>query len=156
MFGSLGVFAGLGLDSGGAEGVPSTIREAIYYLLLDDPEIYAAVDDRIWPGGLPQDPDYPALTINLAGRNDVRNLRGRGDTSEVRLRVSAWSRLQIEAVNLARLIQARLVDFKGDVGDVRITGCALVNEIDLPERPTTGTDQFLYQVVSEFQVWHRP
>lgn len=134
---------------------PTTIREAIYYLLTEDPEIFAVVDDNIHPGGLPQDPDYPAITLAVAGRNDVRNLKGRGKTSEIRLRVSAWSRYEIDAANLALLIQSRLVDFKGDVGDVRITGCVLANEIDLPERPTTGTDQFLYQVVSEFQVWHR-
>ena len=155
MFGSLGLFGGLGADVGGAEGVPSTIREAIYYLLLDDPTIYAAVDDRIWPGGLPQDPDYPAITYAVSASNESRKWSGKVGVRETRVQLSAWSRYQSEAEALANAIREAFTDFNGQVGDVIIEDVEIANEIDLSERPATATDQYLYRILLDLTLTHR-
>ncbi len=135
--------------------VGSTIREAIYSLLTTDPTIANLAGDRVHPGGLPQDPDYPCVSYVVAGRDDVRHLQGNGKTTEIRIRVSAWSRLEIEAARVAEAIRSRLVDYRGLVGAVKILGCSLIDEVDLPEKPTSGTDQHLYQVLLDLRVWHR-
>ena len=155
MFASLGVFAGLGLDSGGAEGVPTTIRAAIYYLLIGDPAIYEAVDDRIWPNGLPQDPAYPAITYSISASNESRRWSGKVGVRETRAQISAWSRYQSEAEALAHAIREVFTDFNGQVGDVVIEDVEVVNELDLSERPATATDQYLYRILLDLTITHR-
>jgi len=155
VFASLGVFAGLGLDSGGADGVPSTIREAIYYLLIGDPAIYEAVDDRIWPNGLPQDPSWPAITYSISASNESRKWSGKVGIRETRAQISAWSRYQSEAEALANAIREVFTDFNGQVGDVTIEDCEIANELDLSERPATATDQYLYRILLDLTLTHR-
>jgi len=133
----------------------STTLEAIYSLLTTDPALAALVDDRIHPGGLPQGPLYPCVTFVRAGRDDVRHYDGTGKISEVRIRVSAWSRRQLEADHVAEAVRSRLVDFKGLVGSVPILDCALIDVVDLPEPPTAGSGEHLYQVLLDLRVWRR-
>lgn len=138
-----------------ADGLVETIREAVYKLLADDPTIAGLVGDRIRPGGHPQNPVYPLVSYIIAGRQTIRSFGGNGRTSEYRLRVSAWSPRMLEAAYLAESIRERLVDARERVGLVDILGCSLIDEVDLPEPPTGGTDQHLYQVLLDLRIWRR-
>lgn len=156
MFGSLGLFGGLGADTGGGDGVPSTVREAIHYLLIDDPEIHAAIDDRIHPGGIPQDPQYPCLSWAIAGRSEDQDFDGATDLAVIRLRVSSWSPWLAEAEFLAAKVRAALIlPSPLQVGDVRLEHAELENEFDLPEKPETGREEYLHQVITEYRLWFR-
>lgn len=138
-----------------ADGLVETLREAVYKMLADDATIAGLVGDRIRPGGHPQNPVYPLVSYLIAGRQTIRSFDGGGRTSEYRLRVSAWSPRMLEAAYLAESIRARLVDARERVGAVELLGCSLIDEVDLPEPPTGGIDQHLYQVLLDLRIWRR-
>lgn len=156
-FGSLGsLFGGLGLQ-GIAPPAPEarTLRQAVYRRLSTDASITALVGDRIFPVGLPQGTTLPAVTHIQAGSYEPRHLRGRTTYRQAAYRVSAWAHYEEEAEALADAIRERLTDWRGWQGQVFIGRSALTNEIDQPERPTGGTDQWVYQIILMFSISHK-
>jgi len=134
---------------------PKTIREAIYRLLVDDPAVAALVEDRVHPGGLPQDPVYPCVSQVVAGRFDVTDFDGTADLSTIRVRVSSWSPRLFEAEQLALAVRKAVLNSPGLSGSVSIESAVCENEFDLPERPQSGDDEYLHQIVGEYRFWFR-
>jgi len=155
MFGSLGLFGGLG-GEGGVGGWPESIRASLYNWLANDADVASLVDDRIHPGGLPQDPVYPCISVVVAGRFDTQDFDGTTDLSTIRVRISAWSPRLIDAERLANAIRATILQSPPlQVGDVRIANASLENEFDLPEKPQSGDDEYLHQVIGDYRIWFR-
>lgn len=134
---------------------PKTIREAIHRLLVDDPAIGLLVDGRIHPGGHPQDPVYPCVSWVLAGRFDPQSFDGTADLSTIRVRISAWSPRLMVAEDLAIAIRRAVLDSPGLSGWVRIEASNIENEFDMPEKPETGDDEYLHQIITEVRFWFR-
>jgi len=155
VFGSLGLFGGLGGD-GGVGGFPESIRQAIYNWLANDSAVWAICEGRVYYGGLPQDPVYPCVSLVVAGRFDEQDFDGAADLSTIRVRLSAWSPRLIEAERLATAIRGLILPSPPlQIGDVRVENSTLENEFDMPERPETGDDEYLHQVISEYRIWFR-
>lgn len=149
-----------GFNSGGRAPKPpldlTTIREAIHYLLSSAPNVAALAGDRVHPGGLPQDPDYPCLVQTIAGRYDEADFDGTSDLSIIRVRVSAWSERLADAERLALAVRAAILGAGGKVGGVAILDTHSEDEFDAPEKPRTGDDEHVHQVVAMYRIWLRP
>jgi len=153
--GSTSLFGGLG-GEGGAGGWPESIRQAIYNWLANDEYVATLVDDRIHPGGLPQDPTYPCVSVVVAGRFDTQDFDGTTDLSTIRVRISSWSPRLIEAERLANAIRATILQSPPlQVGDVYIRHAECENSFDLPERPQSGDDEYLHQIIGDYRIWFR-
>lgn len=144
-----------GLDLGPVDPGPTTIRRAIAEMLAGDPALSALVGGRIYPGGLPQDCELPAVTYVVAGTREPRNLAASTPYRSTRLRVSAWSNGEAEAEDVVEAVRARLVDFSGAVGTVRIASISVEGEVDQPESGADGDDAYTYQIVLDLRAWHR-
>jgi len=134
---------------------PKTIRSAIHRLLADDPAIAELTEGRVHPGGLPQNPDFPCLSQVIAGRFDVTDFGGTADLSTIRVRVSAWSPRLMEAEELALAIRNAVLGSPGLSGLVRIEDASIEGEFDLPEKPQSGDDEYLHQIITEVRFWFR-
>jgi hypothetical protein len=155
-YGSLNPFGSLGQVAPPAHQ-PVSLREAIYHLLSRDAGIRALVDDRVYPAALPQMASYrlPAVTTVVSGTHEPATLAGSTETRKTTVRVSCWAHSPEDADRLATAVRSCLVNFRGLVGLVWLGRVACDNEIDLPEKPSGGGDQWTHQIVLQMRFWHR-
>jgi hypothetical protein len=66
------------------------IEAALRAVLIANAGVTALVGTRVYVGILPQDPTYPALTIQPVGYNADNHLTDAGDLQWDRLQIDAW------------------------------------------------------------------
>lgn len=152
MFGGLATFGHLDVDV--LDGV-STIREAVYSWLATTSDVASRVDDRGFFGNLPQDSPLPAVTFHVASNTSTHHLRGSAGTQTARVSISAWSHHQLDIVGIIEAIRLRLDGFGGEIGGVEILACHHQGDVDLPEAPKSGSDNWLYRTNSDYRVSYR-
>ena len=138
--------------------VPLSLREAIQARLLASPAITTLVGSRIYFGALPQTASLltgPALTFSIISRPYGLNLGGADGTSSGHIQFSAWSLYQKTSDQLAQAVRDRFCGFAGSIGGLEITACIPEDEVDLPEPPRAGTDQWLYHIAVNYRMNHR-
>jgi hypothetical protein len=158
-------FASGGVVAGGtSQGViPAlTFRQTLRAKLGAIPELTAIVGGAIYVGALPQTHDLgrdgPALTYSISTypRNHV--LAGADGTASARVQFSAWSYQQSKADAIALALWDALDGPPANPwagGGVGIMSVSHQDEVDLPEPPKTGSDQWTYQIASEYLIRHR-
>lgn len=152
MFGSLATFGHLDVDV--LDGV-STIREAVYSWLATTPDVVSRVGDRVYFGNLPQDSPLPAVTFHVVSNVSTHHLRGSAGVQVSRVSISAWSHHQIDIVAMVEAIRLRFDGFAGDMNGVEILSCHHQGDVDLPEAPKSGSDNWLYRTVTDYRLSHR-
>lgn len=147
-----------GLDLGpvdpGGPG-PTTLREAVRYLLRDDPDVVALVGQRIRYARSRQNDADPRITYLVPSRTFGRDLDGPDDTSDARVRVSVWSNDSEQAEDLAERVRLSLDGFTGWVGSVYIASIDHAVSNDIPEWDGDGGEATSYQIAIDFMVDHR-
>lgn len=151
----------LGMGAGGTitPTGPPTLREAVRARLAETTALASLVGSRISFNALPQKkdagPTFPAVTFYVASRSYDRNLGGPNGVSTATVRISCWSKSELEAAAMAQIVRSRFDGFSGWMGAVDVMGAFLEDESDLPEYPRQGTDSYTYQVVLTFNIIHR-
>lgn len=143
-------------------GAAQTFREALYAKLLSISGLNAIVNGAIYPGAIPEtyqlDRDGPALTYTVTALPRNHNLSGSDGTATARVQLSAWSLLESQSDAIALVIFNAIDGLYNDStwgnGTVTIMSCLQQDEVDLPEPFTAGTDQWIYQVASDYEIKH--
>lgn len=134
---------------------PATLRDAVRSLLRESPAVVALVGQRIRYARSRQRDREPRVTYLIPSRTFGRDLDGPDDTSEARVRVSAWATDSEQAEDLAERIRMALDGFSGWVGSVYVASIDHEVSIDLPEWDGDGGEATVYQVAIDFMVDHR-
>lgn len=134
---------------------PATLRDAIRKLLRDDPTVFGIVGERIRYARSGQSDPEPRITYTVPSRLHGRDLDGPDDTSDARVRVSAWAGGSTGAEALAEAIRMALDGFEGWVGSVFIASIDHLVSVDLPEWEGDGGEATVYQIALDFNVDHR-
>lgn len=139
-----------------------TFPEALIAKLNAISELTAIVGSSIFPGTLPETQDLgrdgPAVTYTITSYPRGHVLTGSDGTATARIQISAWaySEAVSDSIVLAlwNAVDGLPVNPWGD-GSVQILSVVQKNEVDLPEEPRAGMDQWIYQIACEYEVKHR-
>lgn len=117
--------------------------------LLD--ELENVIDDRVYPGEIPQGSSFPAITYNLISEQRLLTMQGPTSAVAKRMQIDAWATTFGAAWELAEAIRVALDGFRGTMGDTEIQGieCSSSN----PTAPEPDTK--LKRVSRDFIIWHR-
>ncbi len=127
------------------------------HLLADGPVAALVVDsslavpfrDRVYPLKLPQEPTYPALTLEIVSDIPYRGLSGDHDKEVIRARIHCWAETFSGAIDLAGKVRTAVADFSGTMGTTAVSSAKFEtwNDIyeDVPE---------VYRRVADFMITH--
>lgn len=141
--------------AGGGDPGPATLREAVRSLLRESPAVVALVGQRIRYARSRQRDREPRVTYLVPSRTFGRDLDGPDETSEARVRVSAWADDSVQAEDLAEAVRQALDGFVGWVGAVYIASIDYEASVDLPEWDGDGGEATTYQIAIDFMFDHR-
>jgi hypothetical protein len=99
------------------------IEAALRSMLLADDEVEEIVGTRVYVGRLPQNPTYPAITLEPVTLNDNNTLRAPGDLRWARIEVNAWAASFAEVNDLTQAINAALNVQSGEHEGMDIRSC---------------------------------
>lgn len=136
-------------------------RQALEARLLASDALAAYVGDNIFYAVLPQKHDLgrdgPALTFLVVSRPMGHDLGGSDGTATARVQFSAWSYREKTSDLITEAIR-NLFDGTPQVwgnGTVKVMSAIQEDEVDLPEEPRAGSDQWTYQIASDYSIKHR-
>jgi hypothetical protein len=162
MFGGPSFFGGPAVFGGpelyyraGAVAPPSLLRVAVFRRLAGSAALAAVVGTRIHPWSLPRAWRGPACTYYVGARDWGHDLGAPNGTSDGRVRVSIFSRLQSDCDAGVEAVRALFDGFRGPVAGVEFMYCKVLDSSDLPEPPADGSDATTYQVAVEILARHR-
>jgi hypothetical protein len=76
------------------------LESGVRYVLINDAGVLALVGTRVYSGILPQDPTYPAVTIQPITENDNNALASLPALRWARLQIDSWAETYAEAKDL--------------------------------------------------------
>ena len=84
------------------------LESGVRYVLTDDTDVAALVGTRVYSGILPQNPTYPAVTIQPITEDDNNTLASRPALRWARLQIDAWAETYAGAKDLHDKVRAAL------------------------------------------------
>ena len=134
------------------------IVETVIELLGQDTAIRALVDDRIYPGFMPDGVTFPALVVTKATGMGSYVLAGDAGIEDARVQVDCYDTGAAAVIDLRNAVRRLLSGFKG--GTISGSPCSIVssfviNDIDLSERNTERAGPRLNRRMLEFRIWNR-
>ena len=127
------------------------IAPGIRLALLADGPVAAVVSTRIYFTMLPQEPTYPAITLELISGNPGNTLNSVPTLVWSRVRANCWGRTFAAANALALLVEAALNGKR-----ITVTGlviCSVVADGMQSLYEPAVEAHFLSQ---DFRIWHKP
>lgn len=115
-----------------------------YLVSYDD--LNALVGSRIYPGVLPENPTYPAISYSLVSESRHHNI----DVAYPRYQFSCFSPNYISAKNVATQVRKALQRYRGTMGSTQVIQGVFENEIELYD----PTDK-LYHVAVDMKLIFR-
>ena len=82
------------------------LESGVRYVLTDDTDVAALVGTRVYSGILPQNPTYPAVTIQPITEDDNNTLASRPALRWARLQIDAWAETYAGAKDLHDKVRA--------------------------------------------------
>ena len=104
---------------------------------------------RVYPGKLPQNPTFPALTYQRASGARVSSIYGPSGLANPRFQIDVWAQTFTSMVDVAALVREGLDGFRGVVSGVRIGSIVCVGDFDNYE---PGVE--LHRRTIDFSIWH--
>ena len=105
------------------------IEETIVEMVLDDNKITGYIDDRFYPGRLPQGVVLPAIVYNKISAPEFHDI----DVAYPRFQFSCFSQDLTECKNMAIAIKELFQRYKGIVGDCHILQGVYLDEVELSD-----------------------
>jgi hypothetical protein len=118
-----------------------TIDGAIYSIIKQSKEIQEIVEDRIYPGTLPDDCKFPAISFFKVSKPFDRVV------GAPRFQFDLWSRNYLGVQVLANILEDYLDGFAGDIGGFEIKHIAALEAPDFP-----FDEKGLYHIPYDFLV----
>ncbi len=112
--------------------------------LINDPDVKALVDTRIYPDVLPQGVVYPAIRYHRIDTPRVYTKGGYAGLSRPRLQIDCYATTYVAVRNLAAAVRAAMERYPGPA--------VCENEQDGYEETP---DPPVYVRTLEFRIWHR-
>lgn len=112
--------------------------------LINDPDVKALVDTRIYPDALPQGVTYPAIRYQRIDTPRTYTKGGYTGLSRPRLQIDCYATTYVAARNLATAVRAAMERYPGPA--------VCENEQDGYEETP---DPPVYVRTLEFRIWHR-
>jgi hypothetical protein len=101
-----------------------------YDYLAADSALGAELDERIYPDMAPEGTAFPVLVFQrLGGRRDS-SYCGTNPVVLGNYQFNIYARSRLETRTLGDLVRDLLLDFRGQMGDVRVALCALAGDFD--------------------------
>ena len=139
-----------------------TFRQTLHAKLSSVPEITQVVGSAIYFGALPQTHDLgrdgPALTYSISSYPRGHVLSGPDGTASAHVQISAWSYLESQADAIVLAVWNAIDGTPRNpwaTNAVTIMSVSQQDETDLPEAPKAGSDQWVYQIATEWLIRHR-
>ncbi len=140
-----------------------TFRQALYARLGAIPKLTAIVGTSIYPGALPIthdfDRDGPALTYTVLTYPRGKVLSGSDGTATARVQLSAWSYSESTSDSIVRAVWNALDGVYNDSGwgngTIVIMSSIRTEEVDLPDEPISGSEEWIHQIPVEYSIKHR-
>lgn len=127
------------------------IAPGIRLALLADGPVVAVVVARIYFVMLPQEPTYPAITIDLISGDPGNTLSELPALVWSRVRVNCWGRTFAAAHALALLVEAALNGQKITVSGLLIRSVVADGMQSLYEPEVEA-----HYISQDFRIWHQP
>lgn len=117
------------------------IWQDVYTTLHGYSGVSALVSTRIYPGIMPQNPTYPAITVNQISMREHPSIDGRSDLRNPMIQIDAWDKTFSSAKTIMAQIQ------------LAIDGSSLFKSIVINEYDGYEYDLLLYRSTVEFSIW---
>jgi len=124
-----------------------TITQSFYTELSGESTITDVVSTSIYPGWIPSQATYPAITFGVADDLNIDVLNGVSAASLAIMDVDCWATTVIAAESIASVVKTFLIGFYGSFGDYTVTSCRKTRELHLEE-----TDTGLRRVSLQFEI----
>jgi Protein of unknown function (DUF3168) len=159
----------LGMGASPSGTTAQLFEQALDASLNGISELTALVGTGIFTQALPQtwklDADGPAITYSVPTKPRGHVLTGPDGTATARVQFDSWS-LGIPGTQSAGIAKKIIEAIRNGIdgaglqstwgnGTVEIMSCIQQQDVDLDEEPQAGSDQWLYHVVSEYQIRYR-
>jgi hypothetical protein len=128
-------------------GIAPGIRTA----LLADVPVAAVVVTRVYFTMLPQEPVYPALTLEIISTNPGNALNSLPALVWSRVRVNAWAKTFAAAWSLAGLVETALNGKKITVSGLLIRSVVADGMQSLYEPAVEA-----HYISQDYRIWHKP
>jgi hypothetical protein len=115
-------------------------------------DLIGTAPPRMFPVKLPQKARRPAITYRRVNGGHTHTLMGQAGSAAPIINVTAWADDYDTAKDLAFAIRDNMQGFKGPVGTAQVRGVTCVNEEDLYDDPTDGSDAGIFNVSLDFGV----
>ncbi|MEZ5951184.1 MAG: DUF3168 domain-containing protein [Planctomycetaceae bacterium] len=120
------------------------IEGSLYTFLSTIGEVTDIVGDRIFPQHA-DEPVYPCLIYSLVTQSHDHIVTGSAGTARARVQFDCWSYSLADCSIAIEAIRQHLQGFQGLLGTIEVVGSHLNNELDLSEKPTDGSNRWLYR-----------
>jgi len=127
------------------------IAPGIRLALLADGPVVAVVVARAYFTMLPQEPTYPAITIDLVSGDPNNALAELPALVWSRVRINCWGRTFGAANALALLVEAALNGQK-----IAVTGLSIRSVVADGMQSMYEPEVEAHYVTQDFRIWHRP
>lgn len=131
------------------------IEEGLYSRMTMYAPLVARIGTRVYPMVVPQSKPHevlhPCVVYQLIGRERQQRYCGTDRVVRSLYQVDTYAVSYLAAKEVAELVVACLIDFRGTMGDVFVHHISLETEFDLDD-PEPG----FYRVSKTFGIWHGP
>jgi hypothetical protein len=121
---------------------------AIYNLLKDSATVGQLIGNKIYPGIIPDNIAYPAVTFSELSRRTIDTKDGRIPTGDHSFDVDVFSCEYRQAQNIADACAAVLDNYAGTVGTVEIKRIRLEDQQDLPYED----EKDIFHITQEYRI----
>lgn len=109
------------------------IDEGLFSVLTADASVSALVGARVYALGLPQNPQYPCISYSVDEQEESSGYDGQGDFGAVDIQLDSWADDYQTAKDLAAAVKARLKNYQGELGGVRVFRLILSGSVIVKE-----------------------
>lgn len=136
----------------------STIEDALYYTLANDPSVSALASTYV-AGDVPQNAAATRVTYQKISDVPTRHQGGKSSLDQARFQVNCYGANLSEAQAIATAVRTALEDVSGAFGEAGST-------VDVPRivlesqrhdfwQPADASERGGHIIIMDFMVWHR-
>jgi hypothetical protein len=128
------------------------INPGLRTILLADSAVKAAVSNlRVYFVKLPQEPAYPAISMEVVGGDPGNVLHGVPKLQQTHVRIHCWSKTYAGASALMGIVEAAINGQQTAGGGLTIKSCTAGGRTDSYEETIEA-----YYTSQDFSLWHKP
>ena len=133
----------------------ATIETAIVERLRTSALVNGLVQTRIspWEGG--QADVLPRITYFRVSSNREHHMLGSSGFAFANIQIDCWAEKYSTAKDLGEAVRRRLDGYRGTSAGHYVGHCHIIQDRDLPQRLSTGTEKSLYRILQEYRISFR-